>query len=136
MLGLGEPRGGLALHYRDQRRGRDGSQRRVQADRQLSEPVHRCRSDPRRQGLDGLVHQASLPPPLTINPSASAGQPAADRLPSTLGAAIARMEQSAVLREAMGNQFFDAFVGVRRSEDATLGSLSPLEAVRAHRWWY
>jgi glutamine synthetase len=87
-------------------------------------------------GLDGLVRQLSLPPPLTINPSVSAGQSGPERLPSTLGAAIARMQHSAVLREVMGDQFFDAFVGVRRSEEATLGSLSPLEAVRAHRWWY
>lgn len=41
-----------------------------------------------------------------------------------------------MLKGAMGEQFFDAFVGVRRSEEATLGGLGPLEAVRAHRWRY
>jgi hypothetical protein len=36
----------------------------------------------------------------------------------------------------MGQQFFDAFLAVRRSEEETLGTLEPLEAVRYHRWRY
>jgi glutamine synthetase len=87
-------------------------------------------------GVDGLSREMVLPPPLTMNPARGPAGARPAQLPSTLGAAIAQMETSSMLRDAMGSQFFDAFLGVRRSEEATLGSLGPLDAVRAHRWFY
>jgi glutamine synthetase len=87
-------------------------------------------------GLDGVDRQLKLPSPLTINPASAPPESRPARLPSTLGAAVSRLQESSLLRDAMGQQFFDAFLAVRRSEEETLGTLDPLEAVRYHRWRY
>jgi glutamine synthetase len=58
------------------------------------------------------------------------------RLPSSLGAAIRELERSALLREAMGDVLFDAFLATRRAERAAYEGKAPDEVVRAVRWRY
>jgi glutamine synthetase len=91
-------------------------------------------------GMDGLDRKLSLPEPVLVDP---ASIPAARRrklgihqLPSSLGAAIRELEKSALLREAMGDELFDAFLATRRAELATYGRMEADDAVRAHRWRY
>jgi glutamine synthetase len=87
-------------------------------------------------GADGISRQLKLPPPTTGNPAMMAENSLTHRLPASLHEATSKLLESRLLREAMGEQFFDAFVGVRQCEIATLGGLDPVEAVRAHRWRY
>jgi glutamine synthetase len=58
------------------------------------------------------------------------------QLPSSLGAAIAELERSAVLREAMGDMLFDSFVATRKGELAAFDGMDDDAVVRAHRWRY
>jgi glutamine synthetase len=58
------------------------------------------------------------------------------QLPSSLGAAIRELERSSMLREAMGDVLFDAFLATRRAERAAYEGKDPAEVVRAHRWRY
>jgi glutamine synthetase len=91
-------------------------------------------------GLDGLERDLSLPEPVLDDP---ASIPARRRrsmgirqLPSSLGAAIRELERSTVLREAMGDVLFDAFLATRRAEREAYEGKDPAEVVRAHRWRY
>ena len=91
-------------------------------------------------GIDGLERELSLPEPVLEDP---ASMPASRRrsmgvrqLPSSLGAAIREMERSSLLREAMGDVLFDAFLATRRAERATFEGMDPEQMVRAHRWRY
>jgi glutamine synthetase len=91
-------------------------------------------------GIDGLERELSLPDPVLVDP---ASIPAARRramkirqLPTSLGAAIRELERSDVLRAAMGEVLFDAFVATRKGERATFEGKDPAEVVRAHRWRY
>ena len=58
------------------------------------------------------------------------------RLPSSLGEAIRELERSSVLRDAMGDVLFDAFLATRRGERESYEGKDPSEVVRAHRWRY
>jgi glutamine synthetase len=91
-------------------------------------------------GIDGLEREATLPEPVRVDP---ASIPAAERrslgvrrLPSSLGAAIRELERSSVLRAAMGDVLFDAFLATRRGERATFEGKDPNDIVRAVRWRY
>ena len=91
-------------------------------------------------GIDGLDRGLSLPDAVQADP---ASIPAAKRramgirqLPSSLGAAIRELERSAMLREAMGDVLFDAFLATRRAERATYEGQDPEAVVRAVRWRY
>jgi glutamine synthetase len=59
-----------------------------------------------------------------------------EQLPSSLGAAIAELEGSTVLREAMGDMLFDSFVATRKGEQEAFDGMDDVAVVRAHRWRY
>ena len=91
-------------------------------------------------GIDGLERELTLPEPVTDDP---ASIPANRRrtigirqLPSSLGAAIRQLERSSLLRAAMGDVLFDAFLATRRGERAAYEGMDAAEMVRAHRWRY
>ena len=91
-------------------------------------------------GIDGLEREMALPEPVLDDP---ASIPATRRralgirqLPSSLGAAIRELERSSLIRNAMGDVLFDAFLATRRGELAVFGGMDPAEMVRAHRWRY
>jgi glutamine synthetase len=91
-------------------------------------------------GIDGLERERTLPEPVTDDPaSLTAARRRAlgiRRLPSSLGAAIRELERSSMLREAMGDVLFHAFLATRRAERAAFEKMSAEDAVRAHRWRY
>ncbi len=89
-------------------------------------------------GLAGLRSGGTLPPETSGDP---AGRPAADpaglgarRLPQSLAEATGHLAQSAVLREAMGDPLFEAFLAVRRGETELFAGLSPDDIVAQTRW--
>ncbi len=91
-------------------------------------------------GIDGLERELSLPEPVLDDP---ASLPVSRRramgirqLPSSLGAAVRELERSSLLRRAMGDVLFDAFLATRRGERDTFEKMDPAEAVSAHRWRY
>ncbi|HEX9299488.1 MAG TPA: glutamine synthetase family protein [Actinomycetota bacterium] len=91
-------------------------------------------------GIDGLERELTLPPPVLDDP---ASIPATRRralgirqLPSSLGAAIRDLERSTVVRSAMGDVLFDAFLATRRGEATLFEGMDPAAVVRAHRWRY
>lgn len=91
-------------------------------------------------GIDGLERELSLPEPVTDDPASIS---AADRrtlgirrLPASLGAAIRELERSSLLRGAMGDFLFEAFLATRRGERAAFETMDPEDMVRAHRWRY
>jgi glutamine synthetase len=91
-------------------------------------------------GIDGLEREASLPEPVSVDPASisTAGRRAQGvrRLPSSLGAAIGELERSSVLRAAMGDVLFDAFLATRRGERDVFEGKDPKDVVRAVRWRY
>jgi glutamine synthetase len=91
-------------------------------------------------GIDGLERELSLPEPVLVDPASLTASRRREmgvrQLPSSLGAAIRELERSSVLRSAMGDVLFDAFLATRRGERATYEGMDPADAVRAHRWRY
>lgn len=91
-------------------------------------------------GIDGLERKLSLPEPITDDPgSIPASRLRAmgiRRLPSSLGAAIRELERSSVLRQAMGNVLFDAFLATRRAEREAFEGMDLADVIRAHRFKY
>jgi glutamine synthetase len=91
-------------------------------------------------GLDGLERELTLPEPVVEDPaslSASRRKRLGIRqLPSALTEAIGELERSAVIREAMGDVLFEAFLATRRGEAEVFETMEPSEMVRAHRWRY
>jgi glutamine synthetase len=91
-------------------------------------------------GLDGIERGLTLPDPVLEDPaSLTARRRQALRirqLPSSLGSAIGHLEESQVLREAMGDVLFDAFLATRRAEREAYEDEDPAAIVRAHRWRY
>jgi glutamine synthetase len=91
-------------------------------------------------GIDGIDRELSLPDPVLQDP---ADIPARRRramgirrLPSSLGEAIGELEDSTMLRGAMGDVLFDAFLATRRAEREAYEGKDPDEIVRVHRWRY
>ena len=91
-------------------------------------------------GLDGLERDLRLPEPVTVDPgslsAAARRKGKVTQLPSSLDAAIAELERSTVLREAMGDMLFDSFVATRKGELAAFEGLDDDAVARAHRWRY
>ncbi|HET7928456.1 MAG TPA: glutamine synthetase, partial [Actinomycetota bacterium] len=91
-------------------------------------------------GLDGLERDLRLPEPVTVDPASLSVTERRRRgvaqLPSSLGAAIAELERSTVLRDAMGDMLFDSFVATRKGELVAFEGLDDDAVVRAHRWRY
>ena len=91
-------------------------------------------------GIDGLERELTLPEPVLDDP---ASIPATRRralgirqLPSSLPAAIRELERSSLIRSAMGDVLFEAFLATRRGEVAVFDGMDPADMVRAHRWRY
>jgi glutamine synthetase len=77
-----------------------------------------------------------LPEEVTVDP---AGLPEPDRpprLPDSLPVAIAALERDDLLREAMGDELFEAFLAVRRAEVDLFAGREPEDVVAATRWVY
>jgi glutamine synthetase len=91
-------------------------------------------------GIDGLERDLTLPEPVLDDPAdmdeSTRRRMGVSQLPSSLGEAIKELEASTVLRRAMGDVLFDAFVATRRAERDAYEDMDPAEAVRAHRWRY
>ena len=89
-------------------------------------------------GLAGLEAAARLPAEMIGDP---AGLPADElarrgirRLPQSLAEATGCLEDAAILREAMGDPLFSAFVAVRRAEIQLFADVSPPDIVAQTRW--
>lgn len=91
-------------------------------------------------GIDGLERELTLPEPVTDDPASLPAtlrrQRGIRQLPSSLGGAIGELERSTILREAMGDVLFDAFLATRRGERDAFEGIDPADVVRAHRWRY
>jgi glutamine synthetase len=77
-----------------------------------------------------------LPPEVVVDP---AGLPESDRpprLPESLPAAVACLERDELLRAAMGEALFEAFLAVRRAEVELFAGREPEDVVAATRWVY
>ena len=88
--------------------------------------------------LAGADARRRLPPEVTGDPAqmsdAELDSLGVRRLPQSLPEAIAHLEGSAVLREAMGDALFESFVAVRRAEADLFAGRSPEEIAAATRW--
>jgi glutamine synthetase len=89
-------------------------------------------------GLAGLDAGAELPAEIAGDP---AGLPPGEldrrgirRLPQSLPEAVASLEGSPVLREAMGDPLFEAFLAVRRAEVDLFAGASPDDIAARTRW--
>lgn len=91
-------------------------------------------------GLSGVEQDLRLPPEVTQDPAEYSQKELDDlgirRLPESLGEAVSQLEESKVLREAMGDVLFNAFVAVRRGEIDAFAGKTDEEVVAAHRWRY
>jgi glutamine synthetase len=91
-------------------------------------------------GLDGLERDLRLPDPVTVDPASLSAAERRKRgvaqLPSSLSAAIAELERSEVLRDAMGDMLFDSFLATRKGELEAFDGMDDEAVVRAHRWRY
>ncbi|QWZ08686.1 glutamine synthetase family protein [Nocardioides panacis] len=58
------------------------------------------------------------------------------RLPETVAAALACLDENDLLKNAMGDYLYDAFTAVRRAEAAHFADSSPEHVVAATRWRY
>lgn len=77
---------------------------------------------------------ARLPAEVTVDPASLPGGDQPARLPESLGQAVDAMEGDGVLREAMGEMLFEAFVAVRRAEIERLAGQSDEDVAAATRW--
>ncbi len=91
-------------------------------------------------GVSGLDERLTLPPPTTDDPAGlSEDERSALRiqqLPASLEEAITELEGSSVLRKAMGDFLFDAFLATRRGDLAAYADMDEEEIVRSLRWRY
>jgi glutamine synthetase len=91
-------------------------------------------------GLMGIEQDLRLPPEVSRDPADYSDKELEElgirRLPASLGEAVGHLEESKVLREAMGDVLFNAFVAVRRAEIDAFAGQSDEELVAAHRWRY
>jgi glutamine synthetase len=89
-------------------------------------------------GLSGLDSGATLPAEIDGDPAGLAESELADRgirrLPLTLPDAVSHAERSPVLRTAMGDPLFEAFLAVRRGEIDLFADASPEQIVAQTRW--
>ena len=91
-------------------------------------------------GLDGIERELTLPEPVLDDPASIPARRRKElgirQLPGSLGDAIRQLERSTVLRSAMGDVLFEAFLATRRAERSAYEGKDPAEVVRAHRWRY
>ncbi|QLH19851.1 glutamine synthetase family protein [Streptomyces sp. Rer75] len=84
-------------------------------------------------GLAGLDAGLTLPPPVSGDPARTDRE---RRLPTSLPAALEHFEDSAVLREALGDPLFESIAAVRRAEAALFEKAAPQEIAAATRGRY
>jgi glutamine synthetase len=91
-------------------------------------------------GLASLDKGLGLPQEVTGDPAAT--DPAVlqrlgvERLPDSPRESLTALEDSGLLRQAMGEWLFDAFSAVRRAEIELFAGRSPEQVVAASRWRY
>ena len=89
-------------------------------------------------GLAGIESGAGLPDPVDGDPAAlSDGELAGRgiaRLPQALPEAIGNLEGNPIVREAMGDPLFEAFLAVRRAEAELFADASPDQIAAQTRW--
>jgi glutamine synthetase len=88
--------------------------------------------------LSAVDEGRRLPDEVTGDPAGWAPEElarrAVNRLPQSLPEALEHLQRATVLRAAMGEALFDAFVAVRRAEVALFAGRSAEEVVAATRW--
>jgi glutamine synthetase len=91
-------------------------------------------------GVAGVERELRLPDEVTVDPGGLSDEElkasGVARLPQSVEEAVANLEASDVLREAMGPMLFSPFVAVRRGEAEAFAGMEPDEVVAAHRWRY
>jgi glutamine synthetase len=91
-------------------------------------------------GMSGVERDLKLPEEITVDPGDLSEEELAGRgiarLPQSVEEAVANLEKSEVLREAMGPMLFGPFVAVRRAEAEAFAGMEPDDVVAAHRWRY
>jgi len=91
-------------------------------------------------GLAGIEQDLQLPREVTQDPALYSpeglGRLAIRRLPQSVEEAVSHLEESKVLREAMGDVLSNAFIAVRRAEAEAFAGLDDEALVEAHRWKY
>lgn len=89
-------------------------------------------------GLAGLDSGARLPDEISDDPAvlppAELDRRGVRRLPQSLAEAAGCLSASTVLREAMGDPLFAAFLAVRRAETELFAGASPADVTAATRW--
>lgn len=81
-------------------------------------------------GLNGILRQLELPPPVEVDPFSLPEDKRPPRLPLSATLALDAFERDPVLPKAFGPALSKAFVAVRRAEIATLEQLGPEGEVR------
>lgn len=77
-----------------------------------------------------------LPAEVGVDPATLPGPRQPPRLPDSLPAAIGCLEADSLLRGAMGQELFEAFLAVRRAEVELFADRDPAAVVAATRWAY
>lgn len=85
-------------------------------------------------GLAGIDAGLRLPAPVAGDPALSAAPP--PRLPLSLSESVRHFEESAVLREALGEALWESVAAVRRAECALFDGATPEEIAAATRHRY
>ncbi len=89
-------------------------------------------------GLAGLRSGGTLPPETTGDPvaldPADLAERGVSRLPQSLAESAGHFEGSEVLRQAMGDPLFEAFLAVRRAETELFADTAPDDIVARTRW--
>ena len=80
------------------------------------------------------VEGARLPPEVPVDPASLAAGDQPPRLPRSLTEATDALEGDALLRQALGEALFSAFVAVRRAEVELFAGQNDDEVVAATRW--
>jgi glutamine synthetase len=91
-------------------------------------------------GLAGVDANLRLPEEVTFDPGSMTadelGQRGIQRLPQSVDEALAHLEKSDVLRDAMGPMLFGSFAAVRRAEAEAYAGQDAESVVADHRWRY
>jgi glutamine synthetase len=91
-------------------------------------------------GIDGVDRQLTLPREIDRDPATISaqelGQLGVERLPTSLERSLSALEQSQLIRGAMGDMLFDAVLAVRRAELEAFGQADAETVLDAHRWRY
>ncbi|MBH5333608.1 glutamine synthetase [Streptomyces pactum] len=85
-------------------------------------------------GLAGIDAGLRLPPPVAGDPARADEPP--PRLPESLEESVRHFEESAVLREALGEPLWESVAAVRRAECALFAGATPQEIAAATRRRY